>query len=515
MIFSISRLSTGAKMLALLSTALLPLGLIALFASLDLVRSNRLVRESEAQSMAVESGRRIDGVLAMSAQALRVALALEAPGPPSCNMAARTLSPSQRRDVRVAIFSGAGRMSCGDQSLADWSGRRPAQPFQMEARLLPSRPALYVVVAGTGESFGIAELKPGALAKAAAPDSSTGPYQAALIQGDRRMTLIVSGEDPPLDERVTAVAPIAKGQAEIETVVRAAPITTPEMVMAVSPLLMWVAAAVFAWIVVERLLLSPLAQMQRAILNYRAGDGPLVVPRLKTPALELRGLGEAFRKVTQELADHEAELEEGLARQRRLTREVHHRVKNNLQVVSSLINLHSRGATDPAVAAAYASIQRRVDALAIVHRNHYAELEENLGVSLRALVGELAANLRAMAPPEGARMAITLNMMPAFVTQDVAVPVAFLVTEVVELVTICAPRSSVAIMLQPGSTPDRALLTIDAPGLDQEACLAHPAMDRFRRIIQGLGRQLRSTLHHEEYSGRYQIEITVVPENRA
>jgi len=252
--------------------------------------------------------------------------------------------------------------------------------------------------------------------------------------------------------------------------------------------------------------------MQRAISGYRAGDGPLVLPRLTTPAQEIRGLGEAFRKVTGDLASHEAELEQGLARQTRLTREVHHRVKNNLQVVSSLINLHARGVEDRAVVAAYASIQRRVDALAIVHRNHYAELEENLGVSLRALIGELAANLRAMAPPEAARMAITLNMTPAFATQDIAVPVAFLITEIIELATVCAPQGSVAITLAAAGKPDRALLTIDAPGLDAVSCLNHPSMDRFDRIILGLSRQLRSPMHHEEGSGRYEIEVMIVPE---
>jgi len=299
----------------------------------------------------------------------------------------------------------------------------------------------------------------------------------------------------------------------LEMVVRTNPITALEMLMVLLPLLMWAAAAIIGWLVVERLLLSPLAQLQRSITSYRAGDGPLVLAQITTPAQEIRKLGEAFRKVTNDLASHEAELEQGLTRQTRLTREVHHRVKNNLQVVSSLINLHARGVADNAVAEAYASIQRRVDALAIVHRNHYAELEENRGVSLRALVGELAGNLRATAPAQAARMAITINMMPASATQDVAVPIAFLITEIVELVTSCAPATSVAISLRPGTAPNRALFTIEAPGLDAEACLAYPTMDRFRRIIQGLARQLRSTLDHEEGSGRYQVEIAIVPDD--
>ena len=83
-------------------------------------------------------------------------------------------------------------------------------------------------------------------------------------------------------------------------------------------------------------------------------------------------------------------------------------MKNNLQVVASLLNIHSRGSPNEEVAAAYASIQRRVDALAVVHRNHFAELEENRGVALKPLISELAANLRATAPASALGMSIRL-----------------------------------------------------------------------------------------------------------
>ena len=108
------------------------------------------------------------------------------------------------------------------------------------------------------------------------------------------------------------------------------------------------------------------------------------------PAQEIRELGETFRAISRTVAEHEAGLAEGLVRQTKLTREVHHRVKNNLQVISSLINFHARAARSAEATQAYASIQRRVDALAVVHRNHFAELEENRGLSLRSVIGELA-----------------------------------------------------------------------------------------------------------------------------
>jgi two-component sensor histidine kinase len=79
-------------------------------------------------------------------------------------------------------------------------------------------------------------------------------------------------------------------------------------------------------------------------------------------------------------------------------------VKNNLQVVASLLNIHGRSAETPNIhrARAYAAIGRRVGALSIVHRNHFAEMEENRGIALRPLISELAAELRAERPEKRA-----------------------------------------------------------------------------------------------------------------
>lgn len=197
-----------------------------------------------------------------------------------------------------------------------------------------------------------------------------------------------------------------------------------------------------------------------------------------------------------------------MERQTRLVREVHHRVKNNLQVVASLLNLHSRGSANEEVAAAYASIQRRVDALAVVHRNHYAELEENRGVALKSLISELGANLRATAPASAAHMQIRLDVEPFYVTQDVAVSVAFLVTEIVEFSMLCGSRA-VAISLV-GAEPGTARLSIESDSLGADATCEEQLFERFDRIITGLARQLRSTLDRDLDLGRYSVVLAVI-----
>jgi two-component system, sensor histidine kinase PdtaS len=281
-----------------------------------------------------------------------------------------------------------------------------------------------------------------------------------------------------------------------------------EAIAILLPLLMLVAAALTGWLVTDRLMLRPLRQLREAVLAYRAGTSGSAIPHLSTPANEIRDLADAFRGVTETIVRHEGELEEGLSRQTRLTREVHHRVKNNLQVVASLLNLHARGATLPDVRDAYASIQRRVDALAVVHRNHYAELEENRGVALRPLIGELAANLRASAPPAAQSMRLLLDLASVYATQDVAVPVAFLITELVEAAMIRQPRGTVAISLSP-TGGDRALLTVEAAALAGPAIDGDVTSERVERVILGLSRQLRSALQRDE-TGKIGIEIAII-----
>jgi two-component sensor histidine kinase len=199
---------------------------------------------------------------------------------------------------------------------------------------------------------------------------------------------------------------------------------------------------------------------------------------------------------------------EALTGQRRLVREVHHRVKNNLQVVASLLNIHGRSATTPEARAAYAAIGRRVDALSVVHRNHFAEVEESRGIALRPLLVELSATLRASAPDDAKTTAIQLDVDHLHTTQDAAVATAFFVTEVVEFAMLEQPGEAVEIELRRCSEL-AARLTISSNALMREGD-PDPEHVQFSRVIGGLARQLRSPL--DEKIGRLSVDIPVFPE---
>jgi two-component sensor histidine kinase len=273
------------------------------------------------------------------------------------------------------------------------------------------------------------------------------------------------------------------------------------------PLLMAVAAAIFVWVVVNRLLIRPLVLLRRAVAAYQPGEVMQPLARIRTPAQEIADLGETFRAISEDVATHEAEMAEGLERQRKLTREVHHRVKNNLQIIASLINLHARAAVADEAVEAYGSIQRRVDALSVVHRNHFAELEENRGVGIRPLISELSASLRGAAPVAARRFGIQIDCDPLHISQDVAVPIAFLLTELVELAMLSDPMSSMRISVRATETPGRASLTVASSGLRASEDLEIQLHDRYSRVLTGLSRQLRAPLEHDGETGEYRITI--------
>jgi two-component sensor histidine kinase len=185
---------------------------------------------------------------------------------------------------------------------------------------------------------------------------------------------------------------------------------------------------------------------------------------------------------------------------------VHHRVKNNLHVVASLLSIHGRSATKPEAKAAYSAIGRRVDALSVVHRHHYAELEENRGIALRPLLTELAADLRSSAPVEARGMRIELDLDAPSTTQDVAVAAAFLITEIVEFAMLRHPEDTVEISLRREGELIGTLAMPRRAGSGWRP--GGYCENQFERIVEGLARQLRSLL---DRSRRYTVTLPVFP----
>jgi two-component sensor histidine kinase len=499
-------------MLLILGLFLLPLGLIATLASVESARQKSAERADETLARLEIKAQRINAALSRAEITIGTASSAIAVAPPQsdvCGTALRRLEESGIRG-RYALFAGEPRPRCATPGFVPAPrGVLPPRPRTI-TEIAPDGGSLRLWVYGPrGSLEGIAEFSRETLADLSYIPGTSRNFDLELTQNGRRMVLRNEYEPGPFVQTVSGSEPIAAGQLQLSIALSAAPISGAEILMILLPVLMWLAAAIVGWLVADRLLLRPLVRMQRAISAYKPGDRDLDIPKLATPAREIGALSDAFNQVARTVARHEAELEAAVERQRRLVREVHHRVKNNLQVVASLLNLHARGATNEDVGAAYASIQRRVDALAVVHRNHYAELEENRGVALKPLISELCANLRATAPNSASHMVIRLDLEPYYATQDVAVSVAFLITEMVEFAMLCG-GSSVEVALAGTEGAATATLAVGSESLCADIPCDPDLATRFDRIVTGLSRQLRSTMRKDLAEGRYEVDLAVV-----
>jgi two-component sensor histidine kinase len=329
-----------------------------------------------------------------------------------------------------------------------------------------------------------------------------------VLRDDTRELVVIRKDDLRLSDAPAAEFEhkVANGELTARATALIPRTNTLDRLLLLMPFLMWILAALVTWLLVTRLLIRPLKDLRRSVAAYEPGHS-VELPRKLGPATEIRELRDAFRRAFARVENSEQEMSIALDGQRRLVREVHHRVKNNLQVVASLLNIHSRSAPTAEAQNAYAGIARRVGALSIVHRNHFAEMEESKGIALRPLVTELAAELRAGAPDEARGLIVELDLEPVHSTQDVAVSVAFLVTEIVEFAMIHRPRDAVEVSLRRASELT-ARLVIGSPVLNPDESDQNGKV-QFERIVSGLAKQLRSPL--DRRLGRYGVDLPVFP----
>jgi len=277
------------------------------------------------------------------------------------------------------------------------------------------------------------------------------------------------------------------------------------------PVVMWLAALLIGWLVANSLIVRPLTRIRTVVDQYRKGDKSVRLGKRSFFSREVGALAEAFDALADDIDTHDAEIDAALAEQQRLTREVHHRVKNNLQIVSSLLSIQARDAASRDVAQAYAVIQSRVSALAIVHRWMYESDSPGGGgqhVDLKALTTDLAAGLeQSLTASEGVAVALTATIERLFVGQDTAVPLAFLITELVSCGARLAAPGPLAATIAAAGSDGHATLVVAAPVFAGENPLAARTGHPSSRIIAGMARQLRVPLVHDAAAGSYSIRF--------
>ena len=113
-----------------------------------------------------------------------------------------------------------------------------------------------------------------------------------------------------------------------------------------------------------------------------------------------------------------------------LLREIHHRVKNNLQVISSLLNLQAGSLTDPQALEMLKESQNRVRSMALVHDQLHRSRDLSR-IGFREYVKNLCASLFSSYGVDSARIALRVEADDTSLPIDAAIPCGLIIHELV------------------------------------------------------------------------------------
>lgn len=147
-------------------------------------------------------------------------------------------------------------------------------------------------------------------------------------------------------------------------------------------------------------------------------------------ALSFNAMTEKLVRTIRSLRELERQLRAGLAEKEVLLQEIHHRVKNNMQVISSLLQLQGNKIQDPEALDIFNEARDRVKAMALIHEALYQSTdmaEIDMGKYLERLAGYLFRVHRSTAQ----NVRFELRADAVFVSLDRAVPCALVMSELI------------------------------------------------------------------------------------
>ncbi|WP_333829302.1 sensor histidine kinase [Pararhodobacter sp.] len=466
----------AVRLVLLLTLALLPLGVVAVMTTAQTVADARVSAERAMVGVTAEAvaGKRALIESAFASASTLGPLALERlANPEECTV---ILSDFVRRSgvfSFVSLIETDGQMRCrSDGQSSSIAGtpqfeslmERPAASVTAQARDLARNEAVMIVTQPIREGvtlrgFIMITVPQRSVELMRRLPVNSGPASTVLFNTDGE--LITGMDDPETMARLPANRPLAEfpdnpderifygqtvggesasfavaeliprrlyavgtwtGSMDAQTGMRAA------VMPLILPVLMWVASLGVAYFAVYRLVLRHIRtlnrQMRRFALGYR--DAPPDI--IEDAPSELREVSATFQKLARILARDEAELEASLAEKTVLLKEIHHRVKNNLQLIASILNLQMRQVRDPSARRVLQSVQDRVIGLATIHRSLYQS--ERLS-ELRAdqLMDEITRQLLALGAAPGSGISVHTRFEPLMLAPDRLVPLSLLLSE--------------------------------------------------------------------------------------
>jgi hypothetical protein len=270
--------------------------------------------------------------------------------------------------------------------------------------------------------------------------------------------------------------------------------------VAAVPVLIAIAAVVIVSIASEAMVMEWLFYLERLSRAYARGRYSLRPQRLHSAPLEFRILAEAVEEMADGVEHRDQALRDALQEQTVLLREVHHRVKNNLQIVGSLLSLQAARSTDPGAKEALQDAMVRIDAMSLSQR-FMRQQEEADRVTSTELFQAFAAQIRARLGAGKRGLSLECDIEPRVLPLEVGSRLVAIAAEAL----ICAFRSSdspvLPCRLTVGFVGEIVTMAVSAPG---KPLACGPAMIS-SDLIDGYVRQMRGRLEISETLGRLTV----------
>ena len=172
-------------------------------------------------------------------------------------------------------------------------------------------------------------------------------------------------------------------------------------------------------------------------------------------------------------------------------REIHHRVKNNLQTVAALLRLQARRLDNPQARAALEESVRRVASIAMVHETLSLTLDETVGFD--GIADQVLAMCAEVAVAES-EVAVVRRGDFGVLAAEVATPLAMVLTELVQNAVEHAAASRITVEVQRTETSLSVAVRDDGHGLPEGFALAESTRLGLRIVRTLVEGELRGTL---------------------
>jgi two-component system response regulator len=202
----------------------------------------------------------------------------------------------------------------------------------------------------------------------------------------------------------------------------------------------------------------------------------------------------AHKQAEQALRETVDRLELALVERAVLFQEVHHRVKNNLQIIASLLSMQARAMPDPDSAGKLMDTEQRVKAMALVHEQLYGQKEIS-SVDLAAYIRTLAPQLVSTRPGDTS-IALRLDLMPTSLSLEQSIPCGLILTEfITNALKYAYPEGNGEIVVRLSSDPSTVELTVADKGVGLPAGFdLKNSTSLGLTIVQALARQIGGSL---------------------